>query len=47
MNTVALGEDVALHPRMPAAGLVAKVGAGFQQFLDVDTIGQAHPPYNF
>ncbi|GAI50204.1 unnamed protein product, partial [marine sediment metagenome] len=26
---VALGEDVALHPGMPPAGLVPKVGSGF------------------
>jgi len=29
VNAVALGEDLFLHRRVPAAGLVPEVGAGF------------------
>ena len=33
VDAVALGEDVALHARVPAVGLVSEVDAGFEQGL--------------
>ena len=36
VDAVALGEDVALHLRVPAAGLVPEVHAGLQQLLHGD-----------
>ena len=36
MNAVAVAEDVRLHPRVPAVGLVAEMCAGFEQLLHRD-----------
>jgi len=33
VNTVTFAEDVFLHLRIPALGLVPEVNAGFEQFL--------------
>jgi hypothetical protein len=33
VDAVAGAEDVRLHPRVPAVGLVAEVGTGFDQLL--------------
>src|SRR5687768_16803398 len=36
MDAVARAEDVRLHPRVPAVGLVAEVSAGLDQLLHGD-----------
>ena len=40
VNAVAVAEDVRLHPRVPAVGLVAEVRSGFEQLLHGDDIGR-------
>jgi hypothetical protein len=41
VDAVSLAEDVGLHLRIPALGLVAEVDSGFQQVLHRDRV-QAH-----
>ena len=41
MNVVTGAEDVSLHLRVPAVGLVAKVSASFQKLTHAE-IGQRH-----
>ena len=40
VDAVAVAEDVRLHPRVPAVGLVAEMGAGFEQLLHGDDGGR-------
>ena len=40
VNAVAVAEDVRLHPRVPAVGLVAEMGASFEQLLHRDDGGR-------
>src|SRR6187200_619765 len=40
VNAVAVAENVRLHPRVPAMGLVAEVRSGFEQLLHGDDRGR-------
>src|SRR5207249_646855 len=40
VDTVPLAENVRLHPRVPAVGLVTEVCSGFEQLLQGDDAGR-------
>ena len=46
MDAIALGEDVSLHARVPAAGLVPEMRPGFQKLFYGGCIWQFLTPFN-
>ena len=42
MDAVALAEDIRLHARVPAVGLVAEVGASLDQLVHADDLSLIH-----
>jgi hypothetical protein len=40
MNAIAVAENVRLHPRVPAVGLVAEMRSSLEQLLHRDDVGR-------